>query len=326
MFGIVALVVGAVVAGYLLPDRAHIERSIVIDRPQATVFAVLNGYRHFPEWSPWAQLDPGMQTTVSGPVTGVGARYAWSSEQGAVGAGSQEIVASAPSERIDVRLEFSGMDAKNLARFVLIPEDAGTRVTWSLDAEFGSSLTGRWFGLLLDRMIGPDYERGLAQLKAHVETLPSIDVAGLDVEVVEVAAQTVAALAGQSSTEPAQIARAYEQAYAKINAALARERIEASGPPLAVGLSWDAENRRYAFEAAIPVPASTRALRTDRDIEIRQTYSGTALKSAHSGAQSEHLHKLMAWKQAVGWESNGAPWDVYVSAAESRIETYVPVK
>lgn len=326
MFTIVALVLATVVVGFLLPDRARIERSIVIERPPATVFAVLNGFRHFGHWSPWAKLDPDMQTTISGPMAGVGARYEWTSTQGAVGSGSQQIMASQPDEQIELRLEFSGMQASNLARYRLQREGEGTRLVWSFETEFGSSLTGRWFGLMLDRMLGPDYERGLVQLKAHVETLPAVDFSGIAVEVVEVPAQTVAALQGQSSTDPAAIARAYEKAYADINAALARERIKPSGPPLAIGLSWDAQAQRYAFEAAIPVPEFTRALRTARDIQIRRTYAGTALKSAHRGDQAEHLQQLMAWKQAVGWESNGAPWDVYVSVAERRIETYVPVK
>lgn len=326
MIGIVALVIGAVVVGYLLPGRATVTRSIVIERPQATVFAVLNGYRHFARWSPWAQLDPAMKTTVEGPITGVGARYAWSSEQGAVGSGSQEIVASGPPARIEVKLEFSGMDSNNLARYDVQPEANGTRVTWTLESEFGASVLGRWFGLMLDGMVGPDYERGLTQLKAHVETLPDADFADLEVQTVDVAAQTVAILSGSSSTDPAAISRAYEKAYAKINAALAREGIEASGPPLAIGRSWDTEAKRYEFDAAIPIPAGSGSLRTDRDLRIAQTYAGAALKSVHRGSESGHLQKLMAYKQAVGWESNGAPWDVYVSASNSLIETYVPVK
>lgn len=326
MFGIVALVLAAVVLGFLLPDHARIERSIVIERPQATVFAVLNGFRHVGHWSPWARLDPAMRAHISGPTTGVGARYEWTSAQGSVGAGSQEIVEALPPERVDLRATFSGMDASNHARYTLQPEGQGTRVNWSFETEFGSSLSGRWFGLMLDRMLGPDYERGLAQLKAHVETLPAVDIGGIAVDVVEVPAQTVAALRGQCSADPAAIARAYEKAYARINAARVRERLDPVGPPLAIGLSWDAQVRHYAFEVAIPVPTSTRALRTDGDIRIRTTYAGTALKSAHRGEQGEHLQQLMAWKQAVGWESNGAPWDVYVSVADNRAETYVPVK
>lgn len=326
MIGIVVLVISAVVIGYLLPGSARVERSIVVDRPPATVFAVLNGFRHLPDWSPWVQLDPAMTSTYSGPIAGVGARYAWSSDQGAVGAGSQEIIESVPLESVVVRLEFSGMDSQNVARFDLKPEGAGTRVNWTLDSQFGASLLGRWFGLMLDTMVGPDYERGLAQLKAYVETLPAVDFTDITVETVDVPAQDIAYLVGSSSTEPAAIARAYEKAYAQLSSALAREGIERSGPPLAIGRRWDEKSKRYEFEAAIPVPAGTTGLRTDREIRIGKTYAGTALKVAHRGAEGTHLPKLMAYKQAVGWESNGAPWDVYLSAADALIETYVPVK
>lgn len=171
---IVALVVGAVAVGFALPQKAQMERSIVIERPPSTVFAVLNGFGEFAAWSPWATLDPDMQVRVAGPAQGVGARYFWSSVQGSVGSGSQEIVESVPHSLVRVRLEFSGMDSKNHASYLLKPEGAGTRVVWTHEAEFGNSLMGRYFGLVLDRMVGADYERGLARLKRYVEALPAV--------------------------------------------------------------------------------------------------------------------------------------------------------
>jgi Polyketide cyclase / dehydrase and lipid transport len=62
------------------------------------------------------------------------------------------------------------MDNPTTATLVLAPEGTGTRATWSLDTDFSGSLLGRYFGLALDRMVGPDYEKGLAQLKALAES------------------------------------------------------------------------------------------------------------------------------------------------------------
>lgn len=175
---IVLLVLGAVAYGFSLPPQAHMERAIVIARPPATVFAVLNSYRDFSAWSPWTRLDPAMQVRIEGPAQGVGARYYWSSAQESVGSGSQEIVESVPHSLIRVALTFSGMDSKNHASYRLTPEGTGTHLVWTHDAEFGGDLIGRYFGLLLDRMLGADYERGLAQLKAFVEALPAEPVPG----------------------------------------------------------------------------------------------------------------------------------------------------
>lgn len=336
LIGIVVLVLGAVGVGFLLPERARVERSIVIVRAPATVFTVLDGFRHFQAWSPWASLDPAMKVALEGPTTGVGARLRWSSEQDSVGSGSQEIVESLPYRQIGTRLQFSGMATEQRARFELEPQEEGrgTRVTWVMEADFGGNPFDRWFGLMLDGMVGPDYERGLARLKAHIEALSDVDFAGLPVEMLQIEAMPIAYLSGRSSTDPKAIAQAYERAFQRLTAALERDGVKPSGPPLAIGRNWDAQAQRYEFDVALPVPAGTPAPRTDRDIRLGQTYAGLVLKSVHRGPQDglgAHLERLMAYKQAAGFESNGAPWDVYVANATTSgsypvTETYVPVK
>lgn len=332
---ILVLVVGAVAVGFMLPQRAHLERSIFVERPPATVFAVLNGYRHFAAWSPWSALDPAMQVSIEGPMHGVGARYTWSSAQESVGSGSQEILESVPYSHVRVALSFSGMDSTNHASFLLTPQGEGTRVVWTHDAEFGGNLLGRYFGLLLDRMVGPDYQRGLARLKQYVETLPAADFADLDVEVVTVQARPVATLAGRSATNPQAIAQAYADAFARISAVLARSGLKPAGPRLVVGRKWDASRGEYEFDAAIPVPPRVDQLRADREVKLGATQAGTMLKTTHRGPYgdlSAHFQKLMAYKLAMGYADNGLPWDVYVSdpvstpASELITETYVPVR
>ena len=169
---ILVLIIAVIGVGYSLPQRAQLERSIEIARDPAFVFARLNSFADFAAWSPWASLDPAMQVRIEGPAQGVGARYSWTSEQQSVGSGSQEIVESVPHRLVRVRLQFSGMDSISHASYQLRAQGEGTHLTWTHEAEFGNSLLARYFGLLLDDMVGSDYERGLQRLKAHLETLP----------------------------------------------------------------------------------------------------------------------------------------------------------
>lgn len=336
LVGIVVLVLGTIGVGFLLPASATVERSIVIARAPATVFTVLHGFRHVRAWSPWVALDPGMAIMFEGPVAGVGARVQWSSDQESVGGGSQEIVESEPHRRITTRLRFSGSEREHRAQFEFEPQDQGraTRVTWRMQAEFGAHPLDRWVGLMLDRMVGPDYERGLARLKSHVESLSEVDFAGLPVEAIRIEAVPIVYVSGRSSTDPTAIARAYERAFEKLALALERAGVKPAGPPMAIGRAWDAQANRYEFDAAVPVPAGTSAPRSDRDVLLGQTYAGLVLKSVHRGPHdglATHLERLMAYKQAAGFEANGAPWDVYVSNATTSgahpvTETYVPVK
>lgn len=332
--GMIAVVLGIVGWGLALPDRLQVERSVLIDRPQATVFTVLDGFRHFGAWSPWAELDPKLAVELDGPVTGPGAAYRWNSEVGGVGSGSLEIVESTPYEEVVVDLRFSGREAPTRARYGLERSAEQTRVRWSYEAQFGYDLVGRYVGWLVGDSLGADYARGLERLKTHVETLPTTDFESALIERMEISAQTVAYWSGRSGTGAAAIARAYEQAYARVVAALQRDGIKPSGPVLAIGRRWDAQANVYEFDAAVPVPAGTRLTAAD-GVQIGQTYAGTVLKATHRGADGtlqDHLGKLVAYKRAAGYADNGAPWDVYVSdpattpAAERVVETYVPVK
>ena len=166
---VTVVVLGIVLVGgsLFLPATTHVERSATIDAPAAEVFATLNSFERFNKWSPWFEMDPNAKYTYTGPSSGVGARIAWEGSP-AVGSGSQEILESVLDERIVSANDFGGMKAK--ATYVLSPERDGTRITWSLDSEHGYNPIYRWLGALaLDRMVGPDYEKGLAKLKALLE-------------------------------------------------------------------------------------------------------------------------------------------------------------
>lgn len=163
---IAALGLVFVVGGLFLPSTTHVERTVVIKRSPGPVFDTLDSFRRFNDWSPWAEYDPQARYTFEGPDRGAGARMRWVGNR-AVGSGSQEIIASEPQRRIVVALDFDGSQAQ--ATYLIAPEGDGTRVTWAFDSANGFNPLKRWLGLLFDRMIGADYEKGLSRLKAMLE-------------------------------------------------------------------------------------------------------------------------------------------------------------
>jgi uncharacterized protein YndB with AHSA1/START domain len=162
-----ALVIAA--AGMLLPRRVTVERSIAIDAPPEQIFSHINSMQAFDKWSPWSGLDPELVQSFSGPGTGIGNRMEWRSDDPRVGTGSQKIVASVPNERVETELDFGEMGTATSWQ-VLEPVDGETLVTWGLLADMGNSPIGRYMGLMMDRWVGADYERGLVRLKDIVET------------------------------------------------------------------------------------------------------------------------------------------------------------
>ena len=150
VIGIVVLIVGSVVVGFVLPSSGHVERSITINAKPATVYTVLNGFRQFDKWSPWRDLDPSAKTTIEGPLMGVGAKQSWASEDPKVGTGGQEILEVRPFEYIKIKLWFGGYDAPSFATYSIAADGTGTKLTWSYDSDFGSNLMYHYFGLMLD--------------------------------------------------------------------------------------------------------------------------------------------------------------------------------
>ena len=167
VIGLLLLAALLLAIGFMLPRHGHVERSIVINAPQAEVFDTVNSIRRFNEFSPWVGTGPTVQYTYEGPDHGVGAKMSWPRMGGDGGTDSNEIVeSSAPG---GVRMRISSENTADVA-FVLEPVDGGTRVTWTFDIDFGNNLIWRSYGLMLDEIVGPDYEKGLTKLKQVMES------------------------------------------------------------------------------------------------------------------------------------------------------------
>ena len=165
---IVVLVVAFLVVGLLLPSGQYVERSAVINADQAKVFSLVSDFQQFNRWSPWATYDPETEYEFSGPVTGVGSKMSWRSEDPSVGNGAQETVEYEPDTMVRTKLTFEGFDTPSYASFTLEPADGGTRVTWAFDANM-DTMVGRYMGLMMEKWVGADYERGLARLQELAE-------------------------------------------------------------------------------------------------------------------------------------------------------------
>lgn len=151
------------------PNEFRVERSILIAAPPEEVFAMIHDFHAWRAWSPYEKLDPAMERSYAGAVSGVGARYGWDS-RGDAGSGSMEIVEAVAPERVSIRLEFTKpFVAHNIADFTLQPRGDAVEVTWAMHgpAPFLSKLVGVF--LDMDRMIGADFEAGLATLKHNAE-------------------------------------------------------------------------------------------------------------------------------------------------------------
>lgn len=145
-----------------------VSRETIVLAPPAAIHDLLDDFHAWSGWSPWEELDPDMRRTYAGPDRGVGARYAWDGNKRA-GRGTMEITGDEP-HRVDVALAFEKpFPSRSRVEFVLTPQDGETHVEWFMRGELG--LMQQAFALVkpMDELVGPDMEKGLANLKARAE-------------------------------------------------------------------------------------------------------------------------------------------------------------
>ena len=174
MLSTIVIVIVVLVAALLLyaatrPDSFRIQRSATMRSPPDRVFALIDSLKAWGQWSPWEKMDPALKRTFSGPDSGTGAIYEWQGNN-KVGQGRMEILESNPTSRVLIKLDFlKPFEAHNTAEFTLTPEGDSTRVDWAMygPSPFMSKLMGVFMNM--DKMIGKDFEAGLANLKSIVE-------------------------------------------------------------------------------------------------------------------------------------------------------------
>lgn len=169
--GIVVLVLVVLFFGIamFLPSEVHVERSLVIPASSEIVFNQINDLRKWKEWSPWHQMDPDMKITYEDFLSGEGASYRWDSNE--LGNGKLTITDSQPFQYIETEMDF--MDQGTATGYYrLEPVEEGTQVTWGFETDMGNGPVEKYMGLMMDSMVGSDFEKGLQNLKSYVKTLP----------------------------------------------------------------------------------------------------------------------------------------------------------
>ena len=174
MLKIILIVIVVLIAAILAyaatrPGNFQVQRRTSIKAPPEKIFPLIADFHSWTSWSPWEKKDPALKRTYSGAPSGKGAVYAWEGNRN-VGSGRMEITeASAPS-KIGIKLDFiKPFEGHNLAGFTLQPEGATTTVTWDMHGPM--AYMAKVFGIFvsMDKMIGNDFETGLANLKAVAE-------------------------------------------------------------------------------------------------------------------------------------------------------------
>lgn len=164
--GLSLLVLVLCLVAFAFPRQYRVERSLVINAKPAAIMAQVADLRAWKTWGAWQERDPGMKMSYSEKSTGVGAWSAWESKQEGNG---KMTVTEVTSTKVTYHLEFPDMGTQSTGSLELMSEGTGQKIIWLDQGDLGMNPMNRWVGLFLDKMIGPDFERGLANIKQIVE-------------------------------------------------------------------------------------------------------------------------------------------------------------
>jgi hypothetical protein len=175
MLGTIAIVVGVLLAALLAyaatrPNSFRVQRSLDVHAPSERILGLIDDFHKWGLWSPYEKLDPSMKKTYTGPASGTGAAYTWAGNSKA-GQGRMEILSTVPPSKVTIKLDFlKPFEGHNTAEFTMEPRAGATRVTWAMygPQKFFFKLMSIFVSM--DKLVGKDFERGLANIKAIAES------------------------------------------------------------------------------------------------------------------------------------------------------------
>lgn len=310
IIGIIILVIVILGAGAVIfgPSEVHMERNVSIDAPVEAVFAEVQGFKSFDQFSAWSEIDTTARVMIAGPPNGVGASYSWDSDNPDLGKGTIEIVEMESNKMVSSKMSFEGFPGEPTASWLLSEDDGKTNVTYTYDQ---GDISGIWkllaFGT--ESMLSPMYERTLEKLKARVEGRPELTAS---VSVVEVDPITFAGIEATSVNDPMEISKAMGAAYGAIMTSITSNNLEMEGYPLAIATSYS--ETELSMICGIPVVDGSTI--EGGDVTIMQSPDGYAIKALHFGdyAQLETTHEqINQYAIYYGYELTGNPWEIYVT-------------
>ncbi|MBI4001134.1 MAG: SRPBCC family protein [Nitrospira defluvii] len=166
---VVVLISAVMIYAATKPDTFRVQRTTTIAAPSEKVFALINDLHSWASWSPWEKMDPAMKKSYSGAPQGAGAALDWNGNND-VGTGRMEIASTVPSSRVVIKLDFlKPFEAHNQAEFTLEGGGTATTVTWAMHGPQPFMMKVMDLVMGMDKMVGKDFETGLANLKQLAE-------------------------------------------------------------------------------------------------------------------------------------------------------------
>ena len=327
LLSLLVVVVLLIVVGFFLPKISIVERTMLIKAKPEVVFGQINNLKNWEQWSPWHQLDKSMKINYANITTGKGASYTWSSENDNVGSGTMRITQSSPNDSINMSVDF-GDHGTSAAKFILTPDTEGVTVKWIGSFDMGNNPLGRYFGLMMNKFVGGDYEKGLNNLRVVCEQMSSNSV---NLTISETKTEQMAVVTIKTTSDLANIAKTLGESYQKIGEFIGKNGLKVSGHPFSIYHSFSHE--KIDME---PGMAVDKVVKGNSNINVYEIPTTKVIRGDYYGSYegTEQAHELLnEYIKTNSKKIVGSPWEVYVTdpmtekdTAKWLTEIYYPVE
>ena len=290
-----------------LPGEVTVERTATVSGSPEAAYGMVADLQKWPTWMPWGKNDPNMTMEFNEVTTGEGAFYSWKSET--EGNGKLTISSATPHSALGTSIEFEGMGTSQ-GNWTFEADGEGTKVTWGMTMEAGYPI-GRWFGLFMDGMIGPDFEKGLANIDSILKLEPAAPE--YSIEIMEEQVESRPYLSIVDSCMIDSLASVYMNAYGMIGAWMGANEAPMGGMPFSIDHEFDMANGTCVVESCIPTVGEVAG---NDVIGSGMTYAGKVLHAIHIGPYTDlpaSYAEVMRFMADNGIEANGNSWAVWTS-------------
>lgn len=327
----ILIIIAVLVASFLIysslqPNKLVHEDSITIEAPASAIYNEVLDFGSWHNWSVWNQLDSNMKSTYSENQGEVGAWTEWKSNHSEVGNGRQEIVELEENAYIKTQLNFGWGD--NFSEFILEETEEGTKLTWTFDGA-ETPFYFNFMNALIKPRLAANYEKGLNQLKAYMESKAPVVENPMNLEIVNVEGRDVVAI--MDSTDAGGISEKLQEIYTELMIFIEmNDGINQADMPLALYYSYSPE--KVVLEGAIPITGNGESAGR---VQMKKTPTGKTIKGIHYGdySASGMMHnEIERYVTASGMTFNGPCWEVYandpskVDSAAVETHIYYPIQ
>jgi effector-binding domain-containing protein len=295
LYVLLALVLIGVLLGFAGPKKMDVERSTVIAASPDAVWPYLSQMKNFQLWSPWAEMDTAAVLTYKGIDGEVGSGYSWEGEK--TGKGEQTITAIEPNKSVMTHLHFlEPMEDEADSYFRIEPVGDSTKVIWGMTGENG--FVERIFAVVMnfDKMIGKDFDKGLAKLSTVVASSPKSASTATEYAITPGEYAGGKYLVVKGDAKMADLTTFYGTNLPLVMTAVNKYGLKPTTMPLGIYYSWDMEKGMTNMAAGMGVDGEVKApagmelitLPANKSLSIKYMGSYHGLEGAHM-AMDNHI-------------------------------------